>query len=116
MAEYEAFFPGDTYPEDGCVVVLDVKDRETFETKAVKARLSRNREQLNSAEPLLLGLTGNFGVAKELYWVEVLEEMPEEQPQEVTVRKMSIPMTERRGFMVRSIIEEKSADKKEGGT
>ncbi len=110
MPEYEGFFPGDAYPEDGIIITLQVKDTQTFVSKAVKARLSRTQEGLKQPEPLLLGLSGSSGVAREAWWMEVLEELPEEEQEEVKLKTRPVPLRQRRGFLIRSLIEEKGRE------
>lgn len=104
---YEGFLAGDSFPEEGAVVTLEIRDTTTYESKTVRAKLSKDKNILASPEQIMLGLAGSTGVSKEAWWIEILEVMPEEEPEDVVVRRVSIPMSERRGFMVRSIIEEK---------
>lgn len=63
--------------KEGEEVEIHVRDRETMESKAVRARVSRSREKLKEAERL--HIYGRLGVSiPEEWYIEVLEELGEE--------------------------------------
>jgi len=110
MKDYEAYFEEKDDVKVGEMVIVSVKDRDTFEEISVKAIISDKKEDFSPDEydNLWVEFGGNQGINREQWYVKVLEEVEEEVEDDVViVKKTRVSMGERRGFMIRSMIEER---------
>ena len=110
MKDYEAYFEKRDDIKIGSVVEVDVQDKETFEEISVKAIISDRIEDLGPGEcdNLWVEFGGNLGIEREHWYIKIVEEK-EEEIEEVAVPKKQVrtSLGQRRGFMIRSMIEER---------
>lgn len=122
MKEYEAYLKlSSEIPHSSEVIEIEIRDTETFETANVKARISKNPNELNSPDKLWLNFEDSLGVmqygaqsGKTPWFIEIVEKEKEEiEEVDLDKKKVRISLGQRRGSMIRSLLEERAAAEKE---
>ena len=109
MKDYEAYFENRDSVKIGEEMELEVKDRDTFEEIRVRAMISNRKEDFNPEEydNLWIEFGDNLGINREQWFIKVLKEEEEEVEEVVIKKKVRTGLGQRRGFMIRSMIEER---------
>jgi len=109
MKDYEAYFENRDSVKIGEEMELEVKDRDTFEEIEVKAVISDKEEDFAPGEydNLWIEFGDNLGINRERWFIKVLEKVEEEVEEVVIKKKVKTSLGQRRGFMIRSMIEER---------
>lgn len=114
MKEYEAFLEKQRGVPEG-ETSLTLQDRETFEEFQARVLISKRGGE--GFDKLIVRFRDSFGLEQEECYVRILERIEEEE-EETPVRVRSrLRLAERRGFMIRSMLEEKEQGEEgnEGG-
>lgn len=109
MKEYEVYFENRDDIRIGEEMELQIKDRETFEEIKVKAIISDKKEDFGSegCDTLWVEFGGHLGIEREQWYIKILEEEEEEIEDVAVKKKVRTSLGQRRGFMIRSMIEER---------
>lgn len=98
--------------EDREEMVVELRDKATMETFTAKVRIARKKECLES--PQVLWIRDYQGQTQDEPWaVEILEKYEVEGLDRPIAQKRETRLGERRGFMLKSMLEERA--KKEKG-
>jgi hypothetical protein len=114
MKDYEAYFESKDDIKIGEEMELEISDRDTFEEINVKAIISDKKEDFDPEEcdNLWVEFGGHLGINREQWYIKIIEKK-EEKIEEVGVRKkVKSSLGQRRGFMIKSMIEEREVNKK----
>ena len=110
MKDYEAYFDSKDDIKIGEEIEIEVKDRDTFEEIKVRAIISDKQDNLESGEwdNLWVEFGGNLGINRENWYIKILKEEEEKLEEPLVVKKkVKTSLGQRRGFMIRSMIEER---------
>lgn len=109
MKDYEAYFERKDDIKIGAEMEVDIKDRDTFEEISVKAIISDRKEDFADDEydNLWIEFGGHLGIEREQWYIKIMEEKEEEIEDVAVKKKVKTSLGQRRGFMIRSMIEER---------
>ena len=109
MKEYEVYFESKDDIKIGEEMEVDIKDRDTFEEISVKARISDKKEDFapDECDNLWIEFGGHLGIEREQWYIEIMEEKEEEIEDVTVTKKVKTSLGQKRGFMIRSMIEER---------
>ncbi|TDA70072.1 MAG: hypothetical protein D9V47_03425 [Clostridia bacterium] len=78
MQEYDMFVRFPSQIRDGAEVVLHVRDMSNYESKAVRARVYKNRQDMQPGQYRLWVRTPLGVIRDEVWAMEIMEELDEE--------------------------------------
>lgn len=98
-------------PKEGTETLIKIRDRETFETRAVRAIVSSKPEELPDADRLWIkDVTGVKELAFENPWaIKIIEEVEEEDAEVQVVKKRPVGLG-RSGSILKTLLERHGAD------
>lgn len=98
-------------PQEGAETLVKIRDRETFETRVVKAIVSSKPEELPGADRLWIkDVTGVKELAFEHPWaIKVIEEVEEEDVEIRVVKKQAVGLG-RSGSILKTLLERNKGD------
>ena len=98
-------------PKEGTETLVKIRDRETFETRVVKASVSSRPEELPGADRLWIkDVTGVKELAFDSPWaIKVLQEVEEEDVEVKAVKKQAIGLG-RSGSILKTLLERHGGD------
>lgn len=101
-------------PKEGPEVLVKIRDRETFETRVVKAIVSSKPEDLPGADRLWIkDVTGVKELAFEQPWaIKVIEDVEEEDVEVRKVKKQATGLG-RSGSILKTLLERYGGDDEE---
>lgn len=93
-------------PKEGAEVLIKIRDRDTFETRVVRAIVSSRPEELPGGDRLWIkDVTGVKELAFEQPWaIKVIEEVEEEEAEVRAVKKKSVGLG-RSGSILKTLLE-----------
>ncbi len=104
MAEYETFYGRDVREDEEFEIQLI--DRDTREIFRARVRAARDAASLPGSSLLIARDHLQANVApKDTWYVQVLSRLDEDED-EPAVQRKEIPIEERHGFLLRSLLEE----------
>lgn len=110
MAEYETFYGRDIQADEE--FEIDLIDRDTRESFRARVRATRDPNALPGSNPLFARdhLQANIAPAAGWY-VQILQRLDEDEDEDApAVTRKEIPIEERHGFLLRSLLEERSRE------
>ncbi len=110
MKEYETYFEKKSELKLGEEIELSIRDTETFEEHRVRAIVSE--EEKEGWDKLLVEFGDMLGIARTPYYIKIVEFL-EEPEVEIVVRTDKTRLAQRRGSMIRSMLEEREEKEKE---
>ena len=108
MKDYETYFESKAEIKIGEEMEFNIKDRDTFEEISVKAVISNKKEDFAPDEwdNLWIEFGGHLGIEREQWHIKILEEKEEEIEDVAVKKKVKTNLGQKRGFMIKSMIEE----------
>ena len=98
-------------PKEGVEALIKIRDRETFETRVVRAIVSSKPEELPGADRLWIkDVTGVKELAFDHAWaIKVIEEVEEEDVEVQVVKKQPVGLG-RSGSILKTLLERRSKE------
>lgn len=115
MKEYKIFFKKGEVLEENQQIEIDVVDQETFQRHRVKAIISSSSENLPEGDRVWLQDEDAIKPRFEQPWgIKIIGEKEEEKIEVKLPPKAKVSLGERRGDMLRTMIQEKTSYKDQG--
>lgn len=108
MKEYEVYFEKKEDLKLGEEMEFSVRDKESFEEFNVRAIVGDKEEE--GWDRLWVEFGGMLGIARTPYYIKILE-VKEEPEVELVVKVDKTRLAQRRGGMIRSLLEKENEEK-----
>ncbi len=108
MKDYELFISSHESLTEGQEINLTIRDIHTLEHKEVRAMVSRSEDSPH-ADRLWVRIDdfGDVRRSDKPWYIKIVEYIEKPVEEEVVIRRPEGPLSKRKGYMLRSLIEER---------